>query len=98
MMHTLEELRRQIDEIDNELLAMLAKRQNVVKQVGEYKAKHKIEVLDAKREEYLRGFHQQLSARYNLSFSFIKELFALIMEESKRTQRDDKSVDKSAVV
>ena len=37
-MQELEQLRTQIDTIDNELLALLAKRQTVVKQVGEYES------------------------------------------------------------
>ncbi|MBP9742891.1 MAG: chorismate mutase [Burkholderiales bacterium] len=86
-MDILEELRTQIDAIDNELLAMLAKRQAVVKEVGEYKIKHNLPIFDARREKYLHEFHKQLSIKYNLSLSFIKELSILIMTESKRTQR-----------
>lgn len=85
-MEELEQLRAQIDKIDNELLSLLAKRQTVVKQVGEYKQKHNIQVFDAAREEYLYKFHKRLSAKYSLSFEFIKELFEMIMTESKRTQ------------
>lgn len=87
-MQELEQLRTQIDEIDNELLALLAKRQRVVTKVGEYKQKNKIQVFDAKREEYLYQFHMSLSAKYHLSFDFIKGLFAMIMAESRRTQRE----------
>lgn len=85
-MQELEALREEIDQIDNDLLAMLAKRQKVVVKVGEYKHKNDIQVFDGKREEYLYKFHKKLSAKYNLSFSFIEKLFALIMEESRRTQ------------
>ena len=87
-MQELEELRAQIDEIDNQLLSLLAKRQTVVVKVGEYKQKQNIQVFDAQREDYLYKFHKRLSAKYNLSFDFIKDLFAMIMAESRKTQRN----------
>ena len=87
-MQELEELRAQIDEIDNQLLSLLAKRQTVVIKVGEFKQKQNIQVFDAAREEYLYKFHKRLSAKYNLSFDFIKDLFAMIMAESRKTQRN----------
>ena len=86
-MQDLEQLRAQIDKIDTQLLDLLAKRQLVVKQVGEYKQQNNIAVFDAKREEYLHQFHQHLGEKYNLSFEFIRNLFEMIMQESKRTQR-----------
>ena len=86
IMQELEQLRTEIDEIDTQLLDLLAKRQLVVTKVGEFKQKHSIQVFDAAREEYLYKFHRRLSAKYNLSFDFIKDLFAMIMAESRRTQ------------
>ena len=74
-MQELEQLRTEIDEIDTQLLDLLAKRQLVVTKVGEFKQKHSIQVFDAAREEYLYKFHRRLSAKYNLSFDFIKDLF-----------------------
>lgn len=46
---SLEELRKNIDEVDHEILVGLAKRRNLVKQIGEYKKKLGIELKDANR-------------------------------------------------
>ncbi len=89
-MQELEQFRSIIDDIDSKLLHLLAKRQEVVKQVGEFKLKQNIPVLDTAREEYLYKYHQELSAKYNLSFDFIQDLFAMIMEYSRKTQREIK--------
>ena len=89
-MEELEQLRSQIDDIDSELLYLLSKRQEVVKLVGEYKIKRNIPVLDQVREDYLYEYHQKLSAKYNISFDFIRDLFSMIMEYSKKTQREIK--------
>jgi chorismate mutase len=87
-MQELENLRAQIDDIDNQLLELLARRQDVVKMVGEFKSRHNIQVFDKAREDYLYEFHQKLSVKYNLSFAFIEDLFAMIMEHSRKTQRE----------
>jgi chorismate mutase len=86
-MQELEHFRSTIDDIDSKLLDLLAKRQEAVKQVGEFKLKQNIPVLDQAREDYLYKYHQKLSAKYNLSFDFIQDLFAMIMEHSRKTQR-----------
>lgn len=47
----LKKLRGQIDDIDKELTKLFSKRLKIVEQVGEYKEKNKIEILDGKREQ-----------------------------------------------
>ncbi len=90
MMQELEHLRTIIDDIDSQLLCLLAKRQEIVKQVGEFKLKQNIPVLDQAREDSLYKYHQELSTKYGLSFDFIQDLFAMIMEHSRKTQREIK--------
>ena len=87
IMQELEHFRTIIDDIDSQLLCLLAKRQEVVKQVGKFKFKQNIPVLDQAREDYLYKYHQELSAKYNLSFDFIQDLFAMIMDYSRKTQK-----------
>lgn len=87
-MDEIKQLRSQIDDIDSQLLNLLAKRQEVVKQVGEFKLRRNIPVLDKAREDYLYEYHQKLSTKYNISFDFIRELFAMIMEHSRKIQRE----------
>jgi monofunctional chorismate mutase len=45
----LENLRKEIDVIDNEIVKLFAKRLEVVKQIGVYKKENKIDVVDNKR-------------------------------------------------
>ena len=89
-MQKLEDFRSIIDDIDSKLLSLLAKRQEMIKQVGEFKLEQNIPVLDKAREDYLHKYHQKLSVKYNLSFDFIQDLFAMIMEHSRKTQREIK--------
>ena len=45
------EYRKQIDEVDAELLKLFAQRMDIVKNIGEYKREHGLGVFDAKREQ-----------------------------------------------
>lgn len=85
-MEKLEELRMQIDQLDKEIIEKMAKRQKIVEAVGLYKQQHHVAVFDPTREEYLDQYHTKLSKEYNVSIEFIRALFKLIMDESKRIQ------------
>lgn len=51
----LEELRQEINQIDDDLVVLLEKRMNLVSQVAAYKQKTGKAVLDTKREEVILG-------------------------------------------
>lgn len=89
-MDKLDELRLQIDNLDKEIIEKMALRQHIVEKVKEYKKINNMPVFDAKREEYLDRYHTELSKTHNLSIEFIKNLFKLIMNESKRIQNSIK--------
>jgi chorismate mutase len=50
-MNTLEELRKEIDLLDETILETIAKRRVLVTKIGEYKKEKGIQILDKKREE-----------------------------------------------
>ncbi len=49
----LEKLRQEINNIDDEMIALFKKRMQVVKLVAEYKIKNNMQVLDAARESFI---------------------------------------------
>lgn len=77
-MKTLGELRKEIDEIDDELLQILAKRVNTVKQVGELKAAQGLPALDEKRYEELLKTIKEKAKNHSLSEDFVEKLFRTI--------------------
>lgn len=85
-MEELDELRAQIDQLDEEIIAKMSERQKIVEAVRAYKQQRNIAVFDPKREEYLEIYHTRLSKQYKVSIEFINNLFKLIMDESKRIQ------------
>lgn len=85
-MDDLQKLRNQIDAIDAQLIEILAKRQDIAREIGQYKLVHKLPIFDKQREEYLAQYHKQLAVSHNISFDLIKEIFDLIIKESRKIQ------------
>jgi len=91
----LESLRAKIDECDRQIIELLARRFELVRQIGIYKANHNLPVVDEAREtDLLLDRRRQSSAGRNYS---VDDIFKLILEESRQIQmsvRDDLSQGK----
>lgn len=83
----LELLRSKIERIDAEIIEHLAQRYDLAKQIGQLKMANGCEVIDLFREQKLFEFYQQLSEKYQLSSSFIKQLFKIIIDHSRHVQK-----------
>lgn len=82
----LTDLRKEIEEIDQEMLELFIKRMDVSYQIGMYKKQHQLPILDEKREQAL--FDKQKALLNNetlwpLYKSFLKELMRLSKEYQK---------------
>ncbi len=85
-MDELVNLRKIIDLLDDEILGLIAERQEIAVRIGRVKSRQKIAVVDLKREEILKHQHEELGKKYNLSMEFVTRLFEIILEESRKTQ------------
>jgi len=84
----LKHLRQQIDEIDDELFQILAKRLEVVKNIGHYKKNNNIAILQPKRWNDIleKGFEK--AEHLGLSREFISAYLKAIHQESINVQED----------
>lgn len=55
-MNKLEELRNNIDQVDQEIVRLLEKRMTIVQEISQEKQKQEITILDASRESSRFGF------------------------------------------
>lgn len=78
----LEEFRREIDEIDNELIQLLARRMAVSRQIGDYKQKNGLSVVQIGRHDQVVRTRTNLGMAKGMSGEFMEKLFRLIHEES----------------
>ncbi|MCO5230524.1 MAG: bifunctional 3-deoxy-7-phosphoheptulonate synthase/chorismate mutase type II [Chitinophagales bacterium] len=82
----LDELRSQIDRIDNYILEILADRMDVVEKIGEFKRDNKITILQSGRWDEIVHDRVQKGLNKGLTEDFIKELFEAVHQESIRHQ------------
>jgi chorismate mutase len=82
------QLRQQIDEIDNELLAILARRMRISKEIGQYKKEHNMPVLQTMRYDEILGDRVAQAEKMGIGADFMKIILEAIHEESIRQQID----------
>ena len=80
------QLRKQIDEIDNDLMDLLSKRMRICREIGQYKKEHNMTVLQAQRYSEILEKRGAQGAICGMEPSFVKSVFESIHEESVRQQ------------
>lgn len=85
---SIEQLREEIDLIDENLLSFLSSRMEISRKIGEYKKHHNIAILQTTRWDKLLSDMIEKGKGYGLSKEFILNLFRLIHEESIRCQNE----------
>ena len=83
---SLETLRRQIDECDNSILELLARRMRVSREIGQYKREHNMTVVQASRYTEILEKRGAQGVLCGMSAEFMKAVFEAIHEESVRQQ------------
>ena len=83
---SLDELRQQIDRLDDDLLALMAKRLRISREIGQYKKEHSMPVLQAKRYDEILSKRESQAAEMGINPEFIKILLQAIHEESVHEQ------------
>jgi len=84
----LEMLRNRIDELDSELLEILASRVEIVKQIGKYKKEHNVTALQINRWSQLMDSRIKLGQKLDLNETLVKTFFQMIHEDSVRMQTE----------
>ena len=82
----LDELRRRIDYIDDELIDLLAKRMEVSREIGRYKRQHGMPVVQPERYNLLMQKRVEEASALGITPVFTRQLLALIHEESVKQQ------------
>ena len=81
-------LRQQIDDCDHELLAVLARRMSVSREIGSFKKAHNLRVVQPARYQDVMKARLEEGRQLGLDEDFIQRLMQAIHEESVRQQLD----------
>ena len=84
----LSELRRQIDECDNDLMEILAKRMRVCREIGTFKKEHNMTILQTGRYNEILDKRGAQGSLCGMDAEFVKQVFEAIHEESVRQQME----------
>ena len=79
-------LRRNIDELDDQLLEILAKRMRVAREIGQFKKENNMTILQTARYDEILHKRVELGSELGLSSEFMIKLLKGIHEESIRHQ------------
>ena len=80
--------RRQIDEVDEQLLSLLAKRMHISQEIGTYKKEHNMPILQNKRYDEILDKRGKMGQSLDLDPEFISEIMKAIHEESVKVQME----------
>lgn len=81
-------LRKQIDELDNQLMDLLAKRMRVCREIGQYKKEHNMTVLQTNRYNEILDKRGAQGALCGMGADFVRTVYEEIHEESVRQQME----------
>ena len=75
-------LRQQIDETDDELWALISKRMDISRRIGEYKREHDIPVLQSARYDELLQRRMLWAEKHGIDPGAAKQIMDIIHEQS----------------
>ncbi len=84
----LDELRKEIDEIDWRLLDILKKRLNTAQKIAAVKKEMNIPIVDKRREMEVIKSRQEKGVQMGIDKTFIRNIWKLLMTESKKSQHE----------
>lgn len=79
-------LRKQIDDLDNQLMELLSKRMRMCREIGHYKKEHNMTVLQTSRYNEILNKRGAQGSLCGMDPNFIKTIFEAVHEESVRQQ------------
>jgi chorismate mutase len=84
---TLEELRMQIDKLDDEVLLLMEQRMNISEKIGLFKKENNVTILQTNRWNELLKKRINIGMAKGLSEEFVKRIYSAIHEESIHHQK-----------
>lgn len=87
-MQELENYRKQIDEIDIELIDILSRRFEVVRAVGNLKSQTGLSVVQSERAEAVKKRAAEMGKNKNLNPEFIRNLYELMIAHAHDLEHD----------
>ena len=82
----LEEIRKKVDIIDEDIVRLIAERMSYVSRIKEYKNKNNLPIYDAKREADILDSKKIIAKELGVDSELVEKVFSAIMEVSRKAQ------------
>ena len=82
----LNDVRRRIDYLDNDIINLISSRINLVPSIIDYKKKHSLPIHQPGREQELYEKYAMLANRHDINPELVQEIFKLIITEMRQLQ------------
>ena len=86
MKESIENLRNEIDKIDDEILFLLSKRFEISKLIGKIKKEKNISIFQRDRELFIMKKIKLQAEKYNLRQEIFKKIYEIILKQSCEIQ------------
>lgn len=86
MTNNLDSLRQKIDEVDDQILELLAQRMQLVQKVGLFKKQHGIMPLDKKRWQKVMASKLMLAHKLKLDKKMVEDVYRLIHKTALKAE------------
>jgi chorismate mutase len=87
---SLDELRREIEDIDRELVELIARRTYVADTIAQVKADQGLPTTDEQQEQRVMDRAGENAKRFEVDANLVKAIFRLLIELNKVHQRDQR--------
>ena len=87
---SLEELRREIEDIDREIVELIARRTYVAETIADVKADRDLPTTDESQEETVMQRAGDNAEQFDLDSNLVKTVFRLLIELNKVEQRESR--------
>ena len=86
----LEKLRDNVKQVTNDIIKLIAKRNDLVVNIGETKSKLGLSTKNIETEEKLKNSMMQICEKYGINIEFGQKILNLLVDESLRLQGEEK--------
>ena len=86
----LAELREEIEEIDHDIVELIARRTYVADSVAQVKAEHDLPTTDESQEDVVMKRAGENAERFEVDSNLVKAIFRLLIELNKVEQRESR--------
>jgi len=85
-MDKLQQLRQQIEQLDEKIILAVAQRLDCARKVGEYKKIHNLSIFNSEVEDNKMELADELAQKFSLDKNFVRSLLYFIINESCKEQ------------